>query len=89
MSLVDLFPETGRKHQLRIHLSQQGFPIVGDKKYSKNHPLLKGKGLFLSAVELDFNHPVNGNRINVKIDQPEKFDALLAREENRWKKYKD
>jgi len=87
LSLVDLFPETGRKHQLRIHLSKSGFPIVGDKRYSEKSPLLKGKGLFLSAVELNFNHPVNGKRMNMKVDQPEKFDALLAREESRWKKY--
>jgi RluA family pseudouridine synthase len=87
LSLVDLFPETGRKHQLRIHLSQLGFPIVGDKKYHKNSPLLKGKGLFLSAVELEFTHPVNEEKINVKIDQPDKFNGLLSREESRWKKY--
>lgn len=87
LSLVDLFPETGRKHQLRIHLSQSGFPIVGDKKYHNNFPLLKGKGLFLSAVELEFSHPVDRKKIHVQIDQPGKFDGLLAREESRWKKY--
>jgi RluA family pseudouridine synthase len=87
LSLVDLFPETGRKHQLRIHLSQLGFPIVGDKKYHENSPLLKGKGLFLSAVELEFKHPVNGKKVVVKIDQPDKFNALLRREGSRWKKY--
>lgn len=87
LSLVDLFPETGRKHQLRIHMSQHGFPIVGDKKYHNNSPLLKGKGLFLSAVELTFNHPVNEKIVAVKIDMPEKFNSLLSREESRWKKY--
>ena len=87
LSLVDLLPATGRRHQLRIHLSGLGHPIVGDKTYTTQHPLLKGKGLFLCAVELEFDHPMLDSKVHVQCDHPEKFDALLEREEERWKKY--
>ncbi len=86
LSLVDLYPHTGRTHQLRIHLSEYGFPIVGDKKYTTG-PLLKDKGLFLSAVGLKFNHPNSGKIIDVTMPQPSKFDGLLSREERRWQRY--
>ena len=80
ITLADLFPETGRKHQLRIHLSSIGHPIVGDKLYTINKPLLKGKGLFLAAVEINFTHPETGQKMNFNIDQPSKFNALIKKE---------
>jgi len=86
LTLVELSPHTGRTHQLRIHMAQLGFPIVGDRQYGEG-PLLKGKGLFLAAVELFFKHPITNNPINIKINQPKKFDALMEREEKRWSKY--
>ena len=86
LSLVELSPLTGRTHQLRIHMANLGFPIVGDRQYG-NGPLLKGKGLFLAAVELSFLHPITNEPINIKIKPPKKFDALMEREERRWEKY--
>ncbi len=87
MSVVDLFPETGRTHQLRIHLSEMGFPILGDDKYGDVSARLKGKGLFLSAVEISFLHPETGKPLNVKIEQPDKFTSFYEREQRRWIKY--
>ena len=87
LSLVDLFPVTGRTHQLRVHMANEGHPIVGDKLYVKNQPLLKGKGLFLCAIALEFIHPVLDTKMTFKIEQPAKFTALLNRESERWKKY--
>ncbi len=86
LSLVELSPLTGRTHQLRIHMADFGFPIVGDRQYG-NGPLLKGKGLFLAAVELSFLHPITDEPISIKINPPKKFDALMEREELRWEKY--
>ena len=88
LTLLELQPETGRKHQLRVHLSGMGHPIVGDQTYASGQPLLRGKGLFLCATGLTFNHPVTGKTQTVRIDYPAKFDALLEREEQRWKKYR-
>ncbi len=87
LSLVHLFPQTGRTHQLRIHLSDFGFPILGDAMYGKEGLILKRKGLFLCAVELIFSHPKTGKRVEVKINAPQKYETLLRREERRWQKY--
>jgi len=89
ISLVDLFPETGRTHQLRIHLSESGHPIIGDKLYTSESEVLKGKGLFLSAIALELVHPVDGHKMSFEINQPAKFDAMLEREARRWKKFKE
>ena len=87
ISLVRLKPLTGRTHQLRIHLSEIGHPIIGDNKYGTKLPLLKGKGLFLSATTLEFSHPVSNNKCSFEINQPQKFSSFLKRETRRWKKY--
>lgn len=87
LSLVDLNPLTGRTHQLRIHMANEGFPIVGDDLYINDQPLLKGKGLFLCAVGLEFIHPILQTGVQIEIDQPDKFTSLLKREAARWKKY--
>jgi len=86
LSLVELIPHTGRTHQLRIHMADFGFPIVGDRQYGTG-PLLKGKGLFLAAVELSFVHPYNNKPITITINHPKKFDTLMEREERRWEQY--
>ena len=87
LTLVDLFPLTGRTHQLRIHMAAIGHPIVGDQKYGQARNVLKGKGLFLAAVELRFPHPADQREITVSIEIPAKFDSLLKRERTRWEKF--
>jgi RluA family pseudouridine synthase len=84
MSLVELHPETGRTHQLRIHMSRAGFPITGDKLYSPKELLFKGKGLFLSAGKIEFKHPYSGENIILETGIPKKFTSLLKREQARW-----
>lgn len=87
LTLVDLFPITGRTHQLRIHMAAIGHPIVGDQKYGPTGHVLKGKGLFLAAVELRFPHPADRRERVVTIDTPPKFASLLQREQTRWEKF--
>lgn len=87
LTLVDLFPVTGRTHQLRIHMAAMGHPVVGDRKYGPDGNVLQGKGLFLAAVELRFPHPADRREINISIDPPPKFRSLLEREQARWEKY--
>ena len=77
LSLVELQPKTGRTHQLRIHLSKLGFPIMGDKLYGTEGNIIKGKGLFLAAVRLSFQHPITGEALEFKINPPNKFNRLL------------
>lgn len=84
LSLLTVTPKTGRTHQIRIHLASVGHPILGDKLYGDEKNLLKGKGLFLCAIEVVFLHPKTGNNLRFKIDTPKKFDSYLNREKIRW-----
>jgi 23S rRNA pseudouridine1911/1915/1917 synthase len=84
ISLVKLSPKTGRTHQLRIHLAENGTPIMGDKLYGIEGNILLKKGLFLHASELEFNHPVKQNKLKINIPIPSKFGKLLQREEMNW-----
>ena len=84
LSLVDLYPETGRTHQLRIHLATIGHPIHGDRLYGTEGKTYTGKGLFLSAVELTFTHPYTGKEQTVSHPEPNKFKIILERENKRF-----
>jgi len=84
LSLINLYPLTGRTHQLRIHCEQSGFPILGDKLYNGGLPVFKGKGLFLSATEIAFNHPVTEKSLKFLIPYPQKFDTVIKREKERY-----
>lgn len=87
LTLVELFPITGRTHQLRIHCAQSGHPIVGDTLYGKEGDILLHKGLFLAATRLKFSHPITGVELEIAIDPPAKFRKLMEREEALFKKY--
>jgi RluA family pseudouridine synthase len=84
ISLVKLIPHTGRTHQLRIHLSRLGHPILGDKLYTQNLPVLNGKGLFLAALELRFVHPISNEYLSFTLELPHKFSAFLKKEQVRY-----
>lgn len=89
MSLVRLNPETGRTHQLRIHLCENGNPIVGDVLYGEKGNTLLHKGLFLAATSLAFKHPITNEDVEIELDIPHKFNSLLEREGRRWKKFQE
>jgi len=87
LSLLELQLHTGRTHQIRIHTSLAGFPILGDKLYGKEGEILKGKGLFLCAVSLCFSHPVSKEPIHISIQEPPAFAKRMQNEQRRWEKY--
>ncbi|MBD3637035.1 MAG: RluA family pseudouridine synthase [Crocinitomicaceae bacterium] len=84
LSLVQLHPKTGRRHQLRIHLSTLGHAILGDSIYSPKELYLKHKGLFLAATAISFRHPIQENPMNFSIPIPSKMQNRLKYEEKRW-----
>ncbi|MCX6989456.1 MAG: RluA family pseudouridine synthase [Chlamydiae bacterium] len=74
-SMLRLKPETGRKNQLRVHCSEAGFPILGDKKYgAPSNPI---KRLCLHAQEITFTHPLTGRRMTFSSPLPESFGKLF------------
>ena len=86
LTLVQLFPKTGRTHQLRIHLSELGFPIVGDKLYAPKNVMMH-KGLFLAATYIQLLHPNTQESITISAAIPGKFNSYLAREQKRFNKH--
>lgn len=62
---MSLFPETGRTHQLRIHLHWLGHPIVGDERYAQNH-WPKAHRLHLHAKSLEFLHPLSSQPFRIE-----------------------
>ena len=74
-SMLQVFIDTGRRNQIRVHLSERGYPIVGDKKYRcKTNPL---KRLCLHANILEFIHPVSKKMLSIKCDIPMEFKNLI------------
>lgn len=65
-SLVELYPETGRSHQLRVHLMELGFPILGDTFYNHETPNRSPDRMLLHAQTLEVFHPANGKRMTFK-----------------------
>ncbi len=78
LNLVRLRPRSGRRHQLRRHLTGIGHPILGDQTYGREDLFLKGKGLYLHAFSLTFMHPFTGESISIRDPLPERFDKLFG-----------
>ena len=77
LNLVLLQPATGRRHQLRKHLSSRGNAILGDADYSLEGLLLKGKGLYLHAYSVEFTHPFTKENLTIQAPVPKKFLKLF------------
>lgn len=77
LNLLTLSPKTGRRHQLRKHLSEIGNPILGDQDYGLEGLILKGKGLYLHAHSLKFTHPFTEKMIHIKSAIPSKFEKIF------------
>lgn len=65
-TLFDITLHTGRQHQIRLQLSNMGYPIIGDKKYGG----IANDKLMLCSYRIEFEHPINGTKMDFKIDAP-------------------
>ena len=76
-SLLEIHLLTGRKHQIRVHLSEKGHPVVGDRKYGKgNDPY---GTMALHARSISFTHPVSGKRLSFETGTPDFFIRLVGK----------
>ena len=75
--LLELRLETGRTHQIRVHCSYLGHPVLGDFMYGEEYDWLDGQALH--ACRLDFAHPITGAPLHFEAPAPWYFDALLKK----------
>jgi len=76
-TLLEINLETGRTHQIRVHLSYIGFPIIGDDVYSNGKNKWNIVGQCLHAKSLDFVHPITGKKLHIEAELPKYFKEIL------------
>jgi len=76
LTWVEVRPQTGRTHQLRVQLAHHGHPIYGDAKYGSVHTF--GRAVGLHARALTFLHPVRYEPITLKADVPRQWRGRFA-----------
>ena len=78
-ALVGCALETGRTHQIRVHLAAIGHPVLGDARYGGSRPSLPVERPMLHATELAFDHPGTGERVTCRAAPPADVAAVLGR----------
>jgi len=82
-TFLDIKIDTGRTHQIRVHLSEIGYPIVGDSVYSNGKNPFEVEGQMLHAKSLEFKHPTSGEILKLEAPLPQYFKNVLDKlEEN-------
>ena len=76
-TLLQINLETGRTHQIRVHLSYIGYPIIGDEVYSNGKNEWGIKGQCLHAWKLEFTHPITKEKISLEAEIPEYLKNIL------------
>ncbi len=81
VTLLELYPETGRTHQIRVHLKHIGHPIVSDTLYAGRKTARNDRKIlprvFLHATKISFVHPVKGERMEFESSLPEELEKIL------------
>jgi 23S rRNA pseudouridine1911/1915/1917 synthase len=82
-SLLEITLHTGRKNQIRAHLSQIGCPIVGDRKYGADGSFIRQ--IRLAAYKINFNHPITNQEINLEYTPSAKFFKPSKNEDEKYR----
>ena len=77
VSLVEIHPETGRMHQIRVHFSGIGHPIIGDIKYGNGYMNSVISRQFLHAHKIKFHHPITGKTMVLKSPLPSELTKVV------------
>ncbi|WEV45760.1 RluA family pseudouridine synthase [Streptococcaceae bacterium ESL0687] len=78
-SLISLELETGRTHQIRVHMAYIGHPVAGDPLYGPKKTLTPNEGQFLHAQVLGFEHPTSGEWLEFEAPLPQVFEKAVAK----------
>lgn len=78
-TLIEVNIKTGRTHQIRVHCSYKGFPVAGDKIYSKSYS--NYSNLMLIAKQIEFTHPISGEIMKFEVDYTDHFRDFLTSDE--------
>lgn len=78
-TLLDVSLETGRTHQIRVHLSYAGYPVAGDQVYGYRRNPLNLPGQALHAYQITFQHPSTGEVLTFEAPLPQVFADTLSR----------
>ena len=81
-TLLEIKIDTGRTHQIRVHMAQIGYPIIGDEIYSNGKNEFKVKGQCLHALKLEFKHPISEKEMKLEAPIPKYFEKILEELEN-------
>ena len=74
-TLLSLNLETGRTHQIRVHMAYMGYPVYNDPVY--NNRKTTEFGQFLHSKEIDFVHPISGKRLHFECELPKEFKDFI------------
>ncbi len=76
-TLLEIKIETGRTHQIRVHMAEIGYPVVGDMVYSNGKNPFNIEGQMLHAWKLEFNHPITNKKMELEAELPKYFKDVL------------
>ena len=78
-TLIRVKIDTGRTHQIRVHMAKIGHPVVGDEVYSSGKNEFGVKGQMLHSTILKFKHPISGKEIMLEAPLPQYFEDVLSK----------
>jgi 23S rRNA pseudouridine1911/1915/1917 synthase len=86
-TMLDVRIHTGRTHQIRVHLSSIGNPVIGDQIYSKKWAKYKVPYLLLASTFLKFKHPVTGEELSFTAELPEHMKEYIVKLDTMLEQY--